>query len=99
MRSLLVLASCLAMPTTVLGGADAWQCQQLFWAALTTRGLSVICSGPIEACSGNNTCKGGRTGLLCGYCPPGTALELVALTVRTHSHLLSRWLALARTHA
>ena len=31
---------------------------------------------PLEACAGNNTCKGGRTGLLCGYCPAGTALEL-----------------------
>ena len=33
---------------------------------------------PLEACAGNNTCKGGRTGLLCGYCPAGTALELNA---------------------
>ena len=31
---------------------------------------------PLEACAGNNTCKGGRTGLLCGYCPAGSALEL-----------------------
>ena len=62
-------------------------------------GLCAICSGPIEACSGNNTCKGGRTGLLCGYCPPGAALELVAFTLRTHSNLFSRSLALARTHA
>jgi hypothetical protein len=28
------------------------------------------------ACSGNNTCNGNRTGLLCGYCAPGYALEL-----------------------
>jgi hypothetical protein len=31
---------------------------------------------PVEACAENNTCKGGRTGLLCGYCPVGMALEL-----------------------
>ena len=33
---------------------------------------------PIDACSGNNTCNGGREGLLCGYCPDGFALELNA---------------------
>ena len=28
------------------------------------------------ACVGNNTCHGNRTGLLCGYCARGYALEL-----------------------
>jgi hypothetical protein len=31
---------------------------------------------PVEACAGNNTCKGGREGLLCGFCPSNAALEL-----------------------
>ncbi len=30
------------------------------------------------ACAGNNSCNGNRTGLLCGYCAPGHALELDA---------------------
>ena len=29
---------------------------------------------------GNNTCTGNRTGLLCGYCAPGYALELKVCT-------------------
>jgi hypothetical protein len=32
------------------------------------------------ACVGNNTCNGNRTGLLCGYCAPGYALELQVCT-------------------
>jgi hypothetical protein len=28
------------------------------------------------ACAGNNSCNGNRTGLLCGYCAPGYAMEL-----------------------
>jgi hypothetical protein len=32
------------------------------------------------ACVGNNTCNGNRTGLLCGYCAPGYALELKVCT-------------------
>lgn len=28
------------------------------------------------ACAGNNSCNGNRTGLLCGYCAAGFALEL-----------------------
>jgi len=35
---------------------------------------------PLEACSTNNTCKGGREGLLCGSCPVGKALELDVCT-------------------
>ena len=31
---------------------------------------------PLGACAGNNTCNGGRVGLLCGFCPEYTALEL-----------------------
>ena len=31
---------------------------------------------PLNACGGNNTCKGNRTGTLCGYCPEGWAMEL-----------------------
>ena len=30
------------------------------------------------ACAGNNSCNQNRTGLLCGYCAPGYALELDA---------------------
>jgi hypothetical protein len=30
------------------------------------------------ACAGDNSCNGNRTGLLCGYCAPGYALELEA---------------------
>jgi hypothetical protein len=33
-----------------------------------------------DACEGNNTCNGNRTGLLCGYCAPGYALELKVCT-------------------
>ena len=31
---------------------------------------------PEGACAGNNSCNDNRTGLLCGYCAPGYALEL-----------------------
>ena len=31
---------------------------------------------PLGACAGNNTCLGNRTGLLCGRCPDGFAIEL-----------------------
>ena len=33
-----------------------------------------------DACVGNNTCNGNRTGLLCAYCAPGYALELKVCT-------------------
>jgi hypothetical protein len=33
-----------------------------------------------DACASNNTCNGNRTGLLCGYCAPGYALELKVCT-------------------
>ena len=42
----------------------------------STRTILVAYECPLESCSGNNTCKGGRTGLLCGYCPADMALEL-----------------------
>ena len=33
-----------------------------------------------DACASNNTCNGNRTGLLCGYCALGYALELKVCT-------------------
>ena len=36
----------------------------------------VVYECPVMSCSGNNTCRGGKTGVLCAYCPKGWALEL-----------------------
>ena len=38
--------------------------------------VAMVYQCPVMACAGNNTCKGGRTGMLCGYCPEDWALEL-----------------------
>ncbi|MGB1600288.1 MAG: hypothetical protein ACPIOQ_46510, partial [Promethearchaeia archaeon] len=43
-------------------------------AVSNTQALVYQC--PLNACGGNNTCKGNRTGTLCGYCPEGWAMEL-----------------------
>ena len=42
----------------------------------STRTIVEAYECPMEACTGNNTCKGDRIGLLCGYCPEDRALEL-----------------------
>ena len=45
-----------------------------------------------DACASNNTCNGNRTGLLCGYCAPGYALELKVCTKCSSGNNVSKTL-------